>query len=285
MRILVLGATGMAGHMITLYLTKRNHDVLAVSRKPFPYCNNIIGDIQDLEFFESLFKENDYDAVVNCIGVLNEDANDLKKSIFINSLLPHLIAEKLEGTKAKLIHLSTDCVFSGLVGNYDENSIPDGLTIYDKTKSLGEVVDNKNLTFRNSIIGPDMELKGIGLFNWFMKQKGSINGYSKVLWTGVTTLELARAIEQAIIQDISGLYHLVNNTAISKYELLNLFNKYFKNNLMEIHDFDELKVNKSLINTRLDFDFQVRTYEEMISDMKTWIIQNPLHYPGYQSEF
>ncbi|SFB41752.1 SDR family oxidoreductase [Algoriphagus aquimarinus] len=281
MKILVLGATGMAGHMISLYLTKKDHDVLAVTRKTFPYCNNVIGDIQNFEFFESLFKENEYDAVINCIGVLNEDANDLKKSIFINSLLPHLIAEKLEGTKTKLIHLSTDCVFSGLVGNYDEMSIPDGLTIYDKTKSLGEVIDNKNLTFRNSIIGPDVNLKGIGLFNWFMKQKGPINGFSKVLWTGVTTLELARAIEQAIIQDISGLYHLVNNSNISKFDLLSLFNKHFNDNSIPIRKFEDLHVDKTLINTRKDFNFSVKSYDEMIYDMKIWISDNKYLYDHY----
>ena len=142
---------------------------------------------------------------------------------------------------------------------------------------MGEISDEKNLTFRNSIIGPDIKKEGIGLFNWFINQscESTINGYTKSIWTGVTTLTLAKAMEQAAIQNISGLYNLVNNTTITKYELLCLFNEYFRSGKMKINAIDGIRQDKSLINTRQDFDFLVPSYEEMIKEMKIWIINHP----------
>ena len=101
--------------------------------------------------------------------------------------------------------MSTDCVFSGKTGGYDESSLRDGETFYDRSKALGELENQKDLTFRNSIIGPDLNEEGIGLFNWFMKQTGEINGYTKAMWTGVTTLTLAKAMESAVQQGLTGL--------------------------------------------------------------------------------
>jgi dTDP-4-dehydrorhamnose reductase len=177
MKILVLGATGMAGHTIALYLKDKGHNVVSYSRTPFFYSSNIIGDVFDFYKFKTVLLDGEYDAVVNCIGILNQSAEDNHAdAVYLNSYLPHFIAETLKYTKTKLIHMSTDCIFAGNSGPYHENSFPDGRTFYDRTKALGEVDDQKNLTFRNSIIGPDMSIHGIGLFNWFMKQTGSING-------------------------------------------------------------------------------------------------------------
>ena len=210
MKILVLGATGMAGHTIALYFKKQGHEIVSYSRTPFIFTYNIIGDVCDTKKFKAVLLEGHYDAVINCIGILNKDAeNNISKAIYLNSYLPHLIADTLKETKTKLVHMSTDCVFAGNTGPYCEESFCDGKTFYDRTKAMGEVNDNKNLTFRNSIIGPDLNQNGIGLFNWFMKQKSPVNGYSGAIWTGVTTLTLAKAMEQAIEQDLRGLYNLV----------------------------------------------------------------------------
>ena len=230
-RILVLGATGMAGHTITLYFKERGYDVTAFSTKPFKFCNNIIGDAFDKDFFTNMIVEGNYDVIINCIGLLNKVCDEFpSKAVYLNSYLPHYVCEITKNMKTKYIHMSTDCVFSGLTGPYYETSFKDGETFYDRTKALGEVNDNKNLTFRNSIIGPDINENGIGLFNWFMKQKGQINGFAGVMWTGVTTLTLAKAMEKAIEEDLTGLYNLVNNTSISKYDMLvefkNAFNKH-----------------------------------------------------------
>jgi len=265
MKVLILGSTGMAGHLITLYFQQQGHEVTAFSNTPFPYCKNIIGDAFDTKMFKQMLIDDEYDAVINCIGILNEAAEEKKSAaVYLNSYLPHLIADMLKDKKTKLIQMSTDCVFAGNGGPYYEDSLRDGKTFYDRTKALGEVEDDKNLTFRNSIVGPDMNPNGIGLFNWFMKQKGTIQGFSGAIWTGVTTLTLAKAIEQAIKENLTGLYNLVNNMSISKYDLLNLFNKYFKNDSITIEKNDNIKMDKSLRCTRNDFSFKVPDYQQMV---------------------
>ena len=281
MKFLILGATGMAGHMLTYYLREKGHNVTTYSRTHFPFGKSSTGDITDPSFMRWILL-NDYDVIVNCIGVLNEacDANP-ETAIYLNSYLPHAIVDALKNTKTKLIHLSTDCVFSGKAAPYNENSVHDGDTFYDFTKSLGEINSNLHLTFRNSIIGPDMKESGIGLFNWFMKQSGMINGDTSAIWTGVTTLTLAKAIEKAAEEDITGIYQLVHPVSISKYDLLQLFNKHFKENKTPILPSQTVNVDKTLLNTRKDFSFIVPSYEEMIIEMKEWIFSHKNLYPHY----
>jgi dTDP-4-dehydrorhamnose reductase len=282
MRFLVLGATGMAGHTITIYLKEQGHHVTAFSRKPINYCEHVIGDITDLKILEGLINKGEFDAVINCIGILNNDAEENKhNAVFMNSFLPHYLSNITKDSNTRVIHMSTDCVFSGKTGNYEEHSLKDGETFYDRSKALGELENKKDLTFRNSIIGPDMNKQGIGLFNWFMKQSGEINGYSKAIWTGVTTLTLAKAMEKAVKFNLTGLYNLVNNESINKYEMLILFNKYFKSNQLIINNYEHFCLNKSLLNTRTDFNFIVPSYEEMIKEMKDWVYDHSELYPHY----
>lgn len=282
MKYLVLGATGMAGHTICLYLQERGHDVTAFSTSAFPFCNNINGDAMDRQFITSMLQNGDYDVVINCIGILNQACDrEPSRAVYLNSHLPHLIADTVRATRTKLIHMSTDCVFSGKSGTYSENSFRDGESFYDRTKALGEVEDDKNLIFRNSIIGPDMKVNGIGLFNWFMKQSGTVNGYTKAIWTGVTTLALAKAMESAASQNVTGLYNLVNNESISKYDLVGLFNKHMRNGALSIKPSDSVNLNKSLVNNRKDFLFKVPSYEQMVIEMKEWIYCHKELYPHY----
>jgi dTDP-4-dehydrorhamnose reductase len=283
MKILVLGVSGMAGHTIALYFQERGHDVIGFSTTPFNYCKNILGNVFDFDPLKKHLLLEGYDAVINCIGILNQSAEDNRSNaVYLNSYLPHLIVDAINNTPTRLIHMSTDCVFAGNTGPYSENNLPDGTTFYDRTKALGEVVDDKNLTFRNSIIGPDMKEYGIGLFNWFMKQKGEIKGYKKAIWTGVTTLTLAKAMEKAIEDNLTGLYNLVNNTTISKYDLLKLFNKELRDNQIQINEENKFIIDKTLINTRTDFDFIVPSYENMVLEMKEWIDTHPNFYNHYK---
>jgi dTDP-4-dehydrorhamnose reductase len=215
---------------------------------------------------------------VNCIGVLNQFAEDNKpEAVLINSFLPHHLDKLSIEYKFKFIHISTDCVFSGEKGGYKETDFGDASSFYGKSKSLGEVINDRNITFRTSIIGPDIKENGIGLFNWFMKQDGKIKGFSNVIWTGVTTLELAKSIEKSFNLNISGLYHLVNNQKINKYDLLLLFKKWMKKEIEIIKD-DSYVSDKSLVNTRTDFDFEIPSYEKMIEDMSIWINENKDKY-------
>ena len=282
MKILVLGAFGMAGHTVALYFKEQGYEVHAFARRPFPYCMWIQGDAFDIENLKTIVTTGRYDVVINCIGLLNQFAESApEKAIYINSYLPHLIVSWLKDTSTRFIQMSTDCVFAGNTGPYDEESFPDGKSYYDRTKALGEVNDDKNLTFRNSIIGPDINENGIGLFHWFMQQNGSINGFTKAIWTGVTTLTLAKAMECAIRTDLSGLYNLVNNDSINKYDLLCLFNQYFRNNELTIKQSDKLALDKTLLCKRTDFDFVVPSYEQMIIEMKEWVNNHKEIYPLY----
>ena len=272
----------MAGHLISLYFKERGHDVTAYSMKPFPYCKNIVGNALNTEHFKQMLIGDEYDAVINCIGILNQMAEDNQSlATYLNSYLPHLIVDTLKDSPTKLVHMSTDCVFAGNTGPYYEDSLPDGRTFYDRSKALGEIKDNKNLTFRNSIVGPDPNENGIGLFNWFMKQNGTINGYTGAMWTGVATITLAQAMEQGIKEDLTGVYNLVNNTSISKYELLKLFNHEFKNDTIQILPSDTLLLDKSLRHKRTDFSFIVPSYSQQVKDMKEWVYTHKELYPHY----
>lgn len=282
MKVLILGGTGMAGHTISIYFKEAGHDVTAFSRSKVDYCKNINGDITDFESLKKVINEGQYDAIINAIGILNQEAEDKKSNaVLLNSYLPHFLSDTTKEMKTRVIHMSTDCVFSGKTGGYSETSFRDGETFYDRSKALGELENNKDLTFRNSIIGPDMSERGIGLFNWFIKQEGQINGFTKAIWTGVTTLTLAKAMEQALKENLTGLYNLVNNETISKYELLKLFNKHMKDNQIKILQSDKLSLDKSLINNRTDFSFKVPSYEAMVIEMKQWIDNHKDLYPHY----
>lgn len=282
MKILVLGVGGMAGHIISLYFKERGHDVTGFATRPIDFVKSIVGDAMNIQSLKKILLEGNYDVVINCIGLLNQFAdNNPSNAVFLNSYLPHFVENILKKTLTKFIQMSTDCVFAGNTGPYYEDSLRDGQSFYDRTKALGEIENSKDLTFRNSIIGPDIKENGIGLFNWFMKQTGTIYGYSGAIWTGVTTLTLAKAMERAIEVNLTGIYNLVNNTSINKYELLNLFNKHFRNNEIIIQKSDKIQLDKSLRSSRTDFDFVVPTYEEMIIEMKEWIDNHKSLYPNY----
>lgn len=281
MKYLVLGAGGMAGHMITNYLIEQGEEVEGLERRNLEYCMTYVMDATNFDDLKKIIHENEYDVIINCIGLLNQNAEDnIDLAILLNSYLPHFLAKITRNMKAKIIHMSTDCVFSGKKGHYTEEDNPDGETYYDKTKALGELKDSKNLTFRNSIIGPDINENGIGLFNWFMKQADEINGFEKSLWTGVTTLTLAKAMHKASYENLTGLYNLVNNDVTNKFELVNLFNKY-TNKGLKINRVDGIDHDKSLYRTRNDFSFVVPSYEQQIKEMIDWIKDHKELYKHY----
>ncbi len=278
----MLGAGGMAGHIATISLLEKGHEVIGFAKNNLSYCDTLLGDALNKETLKAVISSDLFDAVINCIGVLNKEVDEhLSNGIFLNSYLPHFVADILKETKTKFVHLSTDCVFSGRIGGYLEDSFKDSDSFYGRSKSLGEINDSKNLTIRTSIIGPDIKENGTGLLNWFLKQKDPVNGFASAIWTGVSTITLAQAIEHALVHNLSGLYHLVNNETISKYKLLQLFNRYLKKEQIDIIESDSLQVDKSLINTRTDFNFRVPSYEQMIKGTKEWIDAHKELYPHY----
>lgn len=282
MKFFICGCNGMAGHTISLYLQEQGHEVYGFDLKESPYIKSFAGNAFDTETIARVIKDGKYDSVINCIGVLNQFAeNNHALAAFLNSYFPHFLAKATEGSGTQVIHMSTDCVFSGKRGSYTEDDFQDGETFYDRSKALGELNDNKNITLRNSIVGPDINPNGIGLLNWFMKQKDEINGFTKTMWTGQTTLQLAKTMEIAAKERAHGLFNTVPDHSISKYDLCSLFNKYIRNSSVKINPVEGIVADKSLKRTRFEFSYIIPDYEQMVAEMAEWIFKHKDMYPHY----
>jgi dTDP-4-dehydrorhamnose reductase len=282
MKFFVCGCNGMAGHTISLYLQEQGHEVYGFDLQESKYIKSFAGNAFDTETIAKVIKEGNYDSVINCIGVLNQFAEQNHAlASFLNSYFPHFLAEVTEGTDTQVIHMSTDCVFSGKKGAYTETDFPDGETFYDRSKALGELNDGKNITLRNSIVGPDINPNGIGLLNWFLHQKGEINGFTKAIWTGQTTLQLAKTMEKAAQEKAHGLYNTVPDHSISKYELCKLFNHYFRNDSITINPVDGVNADKSLKRTKFEFSYLIPDYETMVAELAEWVMKHKDMYPHY----
>lgn len=282
-KILVMGSAGMAGHLIALYLMEQGYDVTGFSLKKNPFVEGYVGDASDVSLVKKIVMDGDYDYVINCIGILNQFAEkNHAEAVLLNSYLPHYLVQLTSNIHTRVIHMSTDCVFSGRKGGYHRDDLCDGESFYDRTKALGELKDEKNVTLRNSIVGPDMKENGIGLMNWFMKQKGKINGYTASIWTGQTTLQLAKTMEYIIENDVAGLYNAVPEKSITKYELLKLFNHYLREDELEIKPVEGVRLDKSLIATPINGGaYKIPTYEIMVSEMSAWIFSHKKIYQHY----
>ena len=282
-KVLVLGATGLIGHQIYNYLDANSeYDLYNITYRKKLNDRSILLNIRNEEVFLNKIRTIKPDIIINAIGVLIEGANkDPENAIFINAYMPHRLMRLANELDAKLIHISTDCVFSGEKKEpYVETDYKDGKDTYAKTKGLGEIINDKHLTLRTSVVGPELKSDGEELFHWFMMQEGTIQGYTKAIWSGVTTLELAKAVKWAIENNITGLYHVTNNTSINKYELLSLFKKYTKKEI-EIIPVDGKNVDKSFIDTRKELNYQIPSYDEMIKEMVTLMKLYPNTYQQY----
>lgn len=187
------------------------------------------------------------DVVINCAGVIkhSDEAKDYLKVLLLNTVLPHCLARLSANLNARLIHFSTDCVFTGSKGNYEEIDFPDALDLYGRSKLLGEVNYSNTITLRTSLIGHELN-KAKNLVEWFLCQNGEIKGYDKVIFSGLPTLEIAKVIDEYIIPNIKleGLYHL-SSQPISKYKLLLLIKDIYNKNINIVKD-DSIKINRSL---------------------------------------
>ena len=282
-KVVVIGCKGMAGHVVKTCLESTGiYDVWGIAREIDSGQKLINLDVSNTKELESILDNGSFDVVINCIGLLNKTAEDNPElAVWFNSYFPQLLASYGKKHNFKLVHISTDCVFSGKEGGYKEDSFKNGIGFYAQSKALGEVINTKDLTFRTSIIGPELNENGIGLFHWFMSQNDEVFGYSEAYWSGVTTIELAKGIHEAIKQDLTGLYHFVNSSKISKFDLVNEFNSNFRDGGINIISKSDYKVDKSLINTRDDFNYTINSYKIMIKEMKNWILDYKNIYKHY----
>jgi dTDP-4-dehydrorhamnose reductase len=264
--VLILGSTGMAGHMIFNYLDSlQNYMLYNISYRQKLNNSTIICDVTNQSELEDILFKLKADVVINCIGVLLKGSKeDTKNAIYINSYLPQFLSVKISEYGGKVIHLSTDCVFSGRKGGYIESDFRDAEDVYGRSKALGELNNKTDLTIRTSIIGPELKTIGEGLFNWIIRQNGQISGYSRVYWSGITTYELAKFIHFAISNNLTGLVHTTNNSKISKYDLIQLIIDIYSLKNLSLMENNEKIADKSLINSRGDFIYQFPNYKQMI---------------------
>lgn len=288
-KILILGSAGMAGHVIKSHLSLYNEkfEIYDIARSELYLKPSHLLDVTNFNELHNLITNLKPDFIINCVGILNKTAEENPDlAILINSYLPHFLEKETKNTQSKIIQISTDCVFSGAKGGYIESDFKDGVGFYSQSKSLGEVINNKDLTIRTSIIGPELNSSGIGLLHWFLNQKNDISGYSAAFWSGVTTLELAKFIHNVITTntELTGVFHLTNNLKIDKYSLLKLFQNIFNLNTFKVHSSDKYQIDKSLINTYNKNVFSVSDYETMIHEMRKFIIDNKSWYQYQISE-
>lgn len=284
MKILVLGSAGMAGHVIAEYLSQNTKHTIIRSARNKITPETVKLDVTDFSFLEDTLHDLKPNIVINCVGLLVQASQDqTENAILINSYLPHFLSRLGNNMDFRLIHISTDCVFSGKHGSYSETDFRDGDTVYARTKALGELINNKDLTLRTSIIGPELKVNGTGLLHWFLTQKGKIKGYSSVYWSGITTLELAKIIKKFIKHKISGLVNATMENKISKLELLQEIQKIWNHSQVEIIPDNTYNSDKSLISNRTDLPFSLPlNYNSMLKDLNEFMIKHRQFYPHYQ---
>jgi dTDP-4-dehydrorhamnose reductase len=260
MRILVLGGDGMLGHQLVRQLGT-HHEIYVTLRQDsraygcfglFDGKRTYFGvDACSPEKLQEIVATCRPEAVINAIGVVKQraEASDAIQSLEINSLLPHRLAMICRSAGARLVHFSTDCVFSGRRGNYMETDVSDAEDLYGRTKYLGETSAEHCLTLRTSMIGLELTRKH-GLLEWFLAQRGAVRGYTKAIFSGFTTLELARIVERTLIAPVrlAGIYH-VSSEPISKFDLLTMIRDAL-DLPTKIEPYDDFQCDRTLDSSR-----------------------------------
>ena len=280
-KILILGGTGMIGHGLFYGLSQYNDlDVYASVREdtninkwfPLALKEKIKINI-DVNHFDSVIEVLSFaqpDVVINCIGLIKQNplVENPLLAISINSLFPHRVASICRAMGIRMIHVSTDCVFSGDKGNYKETDPSDATDLYGRTKFLGEVIYPHCITLRTSIIGHELRGKR-GLVEWFLSQQGMIKGFTHAIFTGLPTIEFARVIKEYVLSDpnLNGLYH-VSAEPISKYDLLKLIAIRYRKEI-QINPYDGFYSDRSLDSTRFQnaTGYQPPSWEELVEKM------------------
>lgn len=257
MRVMVLGVTGMLGNAMFRVLSENAELVVygtarsESSRRYFAEnlrSQIVVGvNVENHDSLVKVFADVRPNIVVNCVGLVKQlaDANDPLQAVPINTLLPHRLAALCQATSARLVHISTDCVFSGSKGNYLETDFPDAYDLYGRSKLLGEVDYPHAITLRTSIIGH--ELSGHrSLVNWFLAQQSSVKGFTRAIFSGLPTVELATIVRDVVLphQELHGLYHVASEP-INKFDLLQLVAKVYGKSI-EIKPVEDLVINRSL---------------------------------------
>ena len=279
MKILILGGDGMIGHKMDQVLSVQNHEIVISIREKKDLTLKSISSKSKV-FFNDFLKDNiiDFlvkvnpDVIINAIGVtIRRGAKkNISDTIYLNSLFPHQLSNWALAFKKRLIHFSTDCVFSGSEGSYLEDATPNALDYYGKTKGLGEINSKSSLTIRSSMIGPELFNK-TELFEWIINNKEKeINGFSRVMYSGVTTIYMARLLSDLIVnhKNLDGIYNVASKP-ISKFELLHLINDKFDLGLI-INKDQNITSNKTLNPSKIEKEIGIESphWNDLIVEIK-----------------
>lgn len=274
MNIIVLGATGLIGSSVYAHL-KKKHNVFGTFKNKKKIKKIILKkknlfyfDASDHQKLNSILDETNSEIVINCIGITKHIKGVSRKKLFkINALFPH-VAKKISNDRfAKFIQISTDCVFDGKKGNYIEQSKPNAIDVYGKSKALGEINDKNNLTIRTSTIGHEL-LTNYGLLNWFLNQHSKCEGFSNAIFNGFPTFYFAKILEKILLKKITGILH-VSGIKINKYKLLQKINKTYNKNIT-IKKNTTIKIDRSLNNKLFNsyFPREKKNWDWLINNMK-----------------
>ncbi len=280
MKLLILGGSGMLGHRLWINLSKEHEtwvtvrgngsEIPAAPEFPRHYIRPMVDALNFDQIIRAMASIQP-DLVINCIGLIKQQghiARDPLFSISLNAMLPHRISMTCRTAKIRMIHISTDCVFSGQKGNYLESDPSDAEDLYGRTKFLGEVAYPHCVTLRSSIIGRELK-NHLGLIDWFLAQTGSIHGYKRAIYSGFTTDEFSRIILDYVIPnpDLSGVYH-VSSSPISKYDLLQIAKQAYKKEIDILPD-EEFFSDRSLDSARFreNTGYQPPSWKNMIDEM------------------
>ena len=283
MKILVLGATGMLGNAMMRVFGERDDFDLSGSVRSTATVNLLPPrlqkaiipgvDVENPDQLAGLFDRVRPDVVVNCVGIVKqlEAAEDPLTAIPINALLPHRLARLASLSNARLIHFSTDCVFSGARGGYVETDVSDAYDLYGRSKFLGEVAGAGCLTVRTSIIGHELTGRQ-GLVEWFLSQSGVVNGYTRAIFSGLPTVALSKVVRDVILpkEELSGVWH-VGSDPVSKYDLLKLVASAYGRDL-EIVPVDAPVIDRSLDSSRFRSatGYVPPSWPELVDEMRAF---------------
>lgn len=270
MRILIIGAGGMLGNLTQRYLKERGHDVTGVTKtKKLPGIINL--DVLDETALTAFLNETPFDVVINCAALLvGPSESHHAEAVKLNAWLPHFLEGFYAESGTYIIQVSTDGVFSGLTGSYGESDCSDTESFYGKSKYLGELQNQKDLTVRSGFWGADLNPHGAGLFQWFMRQRGPVLGFTRALFNGISNLEFAKFTEEAMQSRWSGIFHLCASDTISKYQFLALQNRVFSRNV-QIDRREDIAVDRSLQNARSDIAYRRKSFERMMEELRDYM--------------
>ena len=280
MRILVIGGSGMLGHKL-VQAWRNRFDVWTTLKGRFEEYENLgifvkektfdKADVENFETIEKIIEKTAPDVIFNAVGIIKQlpSSKDVVKTLLINSIFPHRLAEISEKSGIRLINISTDCVFDGKKGNYNEEDVSNATDVYGKSKNLGEVAGKNCLTLRTSIIGREIQTSH-SLVEWFLSNRGKkVKGFVNAIYTGFPTIVLAGIIADLIERhkSLTGLYH-VSAEPINKYDLLKLINEAYGAGV-EIEPEEDFYIDRSLYSTkfRQATGFTPAGWQAMIKEM------------------